>query len=207
MVKGAGVVAQSLALVACTACYIGAGDPPVATAESGDRDGDAATAGGGGAPPGPCGDGAISAGEECDDGNAVPGDGCHECLVECGPVPELEHPHSFHCYRFGGVEQPLTWDAAREACEEWGGTLAAPTTSDELGFLTEHLSYDVWIGGRARDGAWSWITAEPFELEVWASGHPGSASCLAIDGAELAMADVDCSVELAYVCERGAPGE
>jgi len=46
------------------------------------------TVGAGGAPPGFCGDGLIQAGEECDDGNTVSGDGCSpSCTIErafCG---------------------------------------------------------------------------------------------------------------------------
>src|SRR6185436_13302175 len=47
--------------------------------------------GAGGGPPAICGDGVLQTGEECDDGNATPGDGCSGlCTIEPGytcPTP------------------------------------------------------------------------------------------------------------------------
>ena len=48
---------------------------------------------------GGCGDGFIQAGEECDDGNTLAGDGCEACVVVCSGLSEVKDAVTHHCYR------------------------------------------------------------------------------------------------------------
>jgi cysteine-rich repeat protein len=152
-----------------------------------------------------CGDGVVEGEEQCDDGNATAGDGCGACIVECGPAPELEEPTSHVCYRLG-LDQPKDWEGAAQACTDWGGTLAAITTSDELAFVQNRIQDATWIGGRAGNDDFTWITGEPWGFAPWAPGRPAGGGCVHLAGDLGGFEDGECAELLQYLCERAPAG-
>ncbi len=56
-----------------------------------------------------CGDGILTAPEQCDDGNAAPGDGCSPfCLKEKGGLPSILQAELPTSLRPAGPDTPLT---------------------------------------------------------------------------------------------------
>lgn len=90
-----------------------------------------------------------------------------------------------HAYR---VLYPIkSWHVADEQCRALGGHLATIESADEAAFINGiTLQLQVWLGGRdtADTSSMAWITGEPFEYEVMATGEslsfePGD-NCLAL---------------------------
>lgn len=196
------LAAVGLAMIGCNN-LIDAGDPQVVEEPGGDEDGD---------PPAAeepfCGDGVIDAEEQCDDGNEVPSDGCHQCRLGCGPFPEALNTVNGSCYLLQLAEK-RSWEAAEADCEAWGGTLAAITTLDELGFVQEHLGSDTWVGGLdpGGPGPFEWVTGEAWTLDVEDTFTTppvayGYDTCLLIDGDALGFRQEECNTAAGYVCER-----
>ena len=79
--------------------------------------------------------------------------------------------HIYKVYDIG-----MTWDDARQYCATRGGHLATITSPDEQEQVELLLSAQgmksYWLGGRKIDGAWTWITGEPFEYSNWEEGQP-----------------------------------
>lgn len=67
------------------------------------------------------------------------------------------------------VKEPMSWNQAREFCENYGGHLAiAPEVSD-LQWLSSKLesNHIIWLGaGSAGNGAWRWIDGSPWKQEI-----------------------------------------
>ncbi len=78
----------------------------------------------------PCGDGAVTGFEQCDD-PASPT--CFGCL-DCTGNNEVIGPVSKHCYLLQ-LNGSKSWAGARSACIAWGGDLAALSTQTELDFI------------------------------------------------------------------------
>ena len=97
-----------------------------------------------------------------------------------------------HWYQLA-ISGPITWTAAKAACEEIGGHLVTPTSSAENAFVTqignraEHPTAWVndsfgnaggpWLGGYQPLNApivqpWSWVSGEPWAWTGWALGEP-----------------------------------
>lgn len=200
------------ALLACAAMIglgcnfvIGAGEPEAVQAPNdGTQDGE-----GGGEPTPPCGNGLLDEGEACDDGNTIEGDGCHNCAVDCGNsmLGEFKELASKHCYRI--VETPeLNWDGAELECEAWGGTLAAPTSLDEYGFIQNRIRKSTWLGGRKEhlDGAYQWVTGEEFwtpDMSFPPEAPMVDYPCVMIGGDYLNYEGRACEEVHAFVCEKG----
>ena len=118
-------------------------------------------------------------------------------------------PTSGACYRYVS-DQQLEWDAARDDCEAWGGSLAAITTAEENEFVAARVDSDTWLGGTdsgsGQEGSWRWVSGESWDFTSFAFGEPnGSGDCLQLwytVGA--AWDDFDCELELSYLCERDA---
>ncbi|MEJ7729980.1 MAG: lectin-like protein [Polyangiaceae bacterium] len=170
-----------------------------------------------------CGNGFIEAGEECDDENAVTGDGCDDCAVECSAQGEIVDPTTFHCYLFG---PSLTWQASVDACADWGGHLAAVTDDDELAFVLSQVTQQIWLGASelAQEDVWVWVSGEPWAYAPWLTGEPNEGSggaggglpydedCLelfdeagAVEG--YGFADDGCAHEQPALCERWPAGQ
>jgi cysteine-rich repeat protein len=173
------------------------------------------TTGAGGAEPDPCGDGVLDDGEECDDANDTTGDGCGGCVVECDGPDESKHPTSFHCFRYFAA--PLSWTAARAACQAWGSPvapaeLASIRDDQELANVLDVADVEAWIGLADRDleGSYVWSDGEPFDYEAWATFQPSDdgdtgEDCVAFRTSGL-WDDAPCGVAKGYVCERLPPG-
>ena len=200
------------ASVGCNA-VIGA-DEPAATNEKPSNDDDDRDGGhgetsddaGGEAPI--CGDGKIQFGEQCDDADDDPDDGCHECRVVCDSVDEYLDP-SGHCYFLDRTATPLGWTDAEAECEAWGATLAVITTSLELSAVQTRARETAWIGGRdaENDGTFEWVNGEAWEFESWAPEEPsGDGRCIALQGESGSFAVRDCDDALRFLCERPPPG-
>jgi hypothetical protein len=83
--------------------------------------------------------------------------------------------HVYQLYSGG-----LTWNEAKEACEQRGGHLATITSADEQTAIQEHLDAtcnNYWLGGY-RDAVgepWKWvIDEEKFDYKNWSSGEPNN---------------------------------
>jgi hypothetical protein len=147
--------------------------------------------------------------------NAVPssgGGGSGSGPVEVAPCDleiDFEDPSTHHCYRH--IETPKTWHEARVDCQALGGDLVAVSTPSERDFLDSKLDQNVWSGGVATDLALcfhEWTNGEPW-APFWDGGEPnrqGNEACVELRESAL-FNDLDCSVELGYLCERVAPGE
>mgnify|MGYP001851708203 CR=1 FL=1 len=78
--------------------------------------------------------------------------------------------------RYQVFEMDLTWEEAKEFCENNGGHLAVITSAEEqkeVYSLIQNSQYEAyWLGGSVKDGSWQWITGEPFSYSLWDSGEP-----------------------------------
>src|SRR5688572_14348945 len=74
----------------------------------------------------------------------------------------------FGGHRYSFVEGRVSWNEAREKCEDMGGYLACITTPAEQAFLVKGAPKadespaqgKFWIGGFLRDGRWQWLSGE-----------------------------------------------
>jgi cysteine-rich repeat protein len=157
-------------------------------------------------PLGGCGDKIVQPDEECDDGNAMAGDGCDGCKVECLDG-EFKNEANLHCYRFV-VDDDKNWDDAKSACESSGGYLATVTSLQEVEFVRPHLVDKTWLGMRLSFGSWTWVTKEPNCWASWSEGEPNPSfveHCVEsrTDGT---WNNVECDQTRYYVCERSPLG-
>jgi cysteine-rich repeat protein len=155
-----------------------------------------------------CGNGVIDTGEECDDKNGAGGDGCEACQVVC-MSGAIEEPVSHHCYFFSVAAAP--WDVAKAACEEAGYHLAVITSQAEMDFLKNVSAADNWLGGKKANGAWTWVTNEPWSYAPWEPGQPSNnGDCIelgcAAEGDAGVINDQECATVSAYLCEQPPPG-
>lgn len=86
------------------------------------------------------------------------------------------------------VHQALTWDQAAQYCQEHGGQLAQPKTTEELQTLIALVrasdSYAVWLGGTRNGDAFTWLDGTAVDASAFAPGEPnndgGNEDCLAL---------------------------
>ncbi len=78
------------------------------------------------------------------------------------------------------VHGSMTWDEARQYCEEQGGHLATITSQEEydqvIALLDDSGLNVAWLGATDKDsvGAFKWVTGEEFSFADWASGEPNN---------------------------------
>jgi thiol-disulfide isomerase/thioredoxin len=86
----------------------------------------------------------------------------------------LFNPDTGHDYQ--RIDVPMTWKDAKEYCERLGGHLATATSAAENQFIYDNFGQDhvCWLGAtdEADEGAWKWITGEPWDYENWHDGEP-----------------------------------
>lgn len=182
------------------------------SADAGGEGGETDDGGGGAGGAGPmCGDGAVDDAEECDDQNAMSGDGCTACVIDCEPEA-LRDPTTGRCYRLfaGPIDQPN----AETSCQTWGGAtglghLASISAELENDFVAPLVGSDTWIGADDFGGDWAWIDGTPWSFEQWQTGepnHPGVEHCMFMD-AEAHWHDHACDdLRPAFLCERRGAG-
>ncbi len=168
------------------------------------------TTGGGGT----CGNGAVEAGEECDDGNTATSDGCNaSCAIECNSNA-IKNPSNGHCYRIFNVAVKAA--DAQAACAAWGGApglgnLVSIEDATEQGFVGQLTTVKAWMGAgdAAVEGTYVWYDGTPWNYENWAPNEPNDTTVedctfLQVGGK---WDDHDCNdPRPAYLCERRGAG-
>ncbi len=204
--------AATLTTAACNA-IIGADEPIVVdetdALDGGDNDNEAGEKENDASQVAICGDGIVQTGEECDDGNLDPNDGCDNCTLTCS-MGEIPNPQTHHCYLVMSVNASLSWDNAEAECIAHGGHLATITSTEELAFFGDRVKDGAWIGGRGDGMMFVWSNGEP-----WWSGAPWMAAqptpsadqCVAIRsvstvGVSTVFEAHPCTDSLPYICER-----
>jgi cysteine-rich repeat protein len=127
--------------------------------------------------------------EECDDGNATPGDGCEAtCKLTCGSGTGADRdavdPVTGHCFvAYDGVQH--SYQDAAAMCVALGGHLPTLTSASEdaAAFAAVRAGDTPWLGGDdiAVEATFGWLTGEPFGYSHFHAGKPdnaGDADCL-----------------------------
>jgi hypothetical protein len=90
-----------------------------------------------------------------------------------------------HWYQGVRVTGGVTWVDANVMAGMLGGHLATPTSEEEDQFIRStivpslapfHGEFGPILGGSFVNGAWVWVTAEPWSVAAWARGEPSSPS-------------------------------
>ncbi len=93
-------------------------------------------------------------------------------------VPEDAVEFDGHYYYVYDLDTAVTWEEAREYCEEQGGYLATVTSAEEDEFLFTYIADEGYqsaafgLYGTEGEEAWAWVTGEKLSYENWASGEP-----------------------------------
>ncbi len=105
---------------------------------------------------------------------------CHTTvLAENNRSPITEGYFGGHSYQ--AFDMGMTWEEAKEYCEEMGGHLATITDEGEQKFVETMLGKrgknGYWLGGCAKDidSAFEWITGEEFTYSNWGKSQPDKA--------------------------------
>jgi cysteine-rich repeat protein len=125
-----------------------------------------------------CGDGVISRGEECDDGNSDATDGCDSSddSAPCAPTcVAVSGPGGHWALCPAQVSQP---DAQAE-CQAIGGVLGVPEDEATVAFLSDqglrHFgSVDFWLGvsDEADEGTWRTLGGAAVTFLPWGPTEP-----------------------------------
>ncbi len=83
---------------------------------------------------------------------------------------------TYQNHRYEAVDEGMTWQDAKAACEARGGHLVTITSQDEQtfveGIIINKSKNGYWIGGEDKDGGYEWITGEPMVYENWDTDQP-----------------------------------
>lgn len=97
-----------------------------------------------------------------------------------GAVKPVQHipPRAAGSSRYQFVGGSVSWEEAKERAEAMGGHLATVTSAEEHEEVLRHLPRDcdaAWLGARLNpNGAWVWVTGEPWEYTAWARSEDGN---------------------------------
>ena len=133
-------------------------------------------------------------------GDAEPGD---TIILTVSLGPEM-----MTVTRYTFVHQCLTWEQARQWCEDNGGHLATISSADELNQVVAQLPAEgvvsCWLGGYRTGDGWAWVDGSDFGYTAWAAGEPNNeggnenyVTLLKVDGS-WSMYDVPNDVTVAY---------
>lgn len=90
------------------------------------------------------------------------------------PADAVEYEGRY--YKF--YNESLSWNEAKDACEDLGGHLATITSTQEQAFLSDYVyeagKYCYWLGGHKTDDGWRWVTGEPMNYANWSMGEPNA---------------------------------
>ena len=114
--------------------------------------------------------------------------------------------------RFESFNQGVTFDTAKQRCENRNGRLAEPRNQQQLNALIEINIQHFWLGATysRQIGIWRWSSDNAILDSVggfWNAGEPSQGSnenCLQFF--EQGQDDGNCFVMLPYVCEFGGIG-
>lgn len=200
-------------------CHVVSGLDGFAVAD--DDDGGAGGSAGGGGTGGSisaCGDGEVDPGEECDDGNQLPDDGCSPfCRRECESGGRYFAGNG-HCYwRLQGRD---TWLEAVNRCASIPDAyLLTIVDAAERDFIDEVFVFgddtQPWTAANDRDQENVFVhegrPLEPVPTDLWYSDNPNGGiveNCVGlrfIDGGDNdLLADTGCNNQLRTICERDA---
>ncbi len=125
------------------------------------------------------------------------------------PVAVIDwNGHTYHLY-----DESMTWEEAKQYCENSGGYLATFTSEEEWNVIHEQIienGNQYWFGGYGKGSidTWIWITGEAWSYSDWCPGEPNNA----YNGAENYLGtwtgsyqwnDYRPDVELGFICEFG----
>lgn len=90
-----------------------------------------------------------------------------------------ENTVEFNGHHYYVSDKVLSWNDAKEYCEDMGGHLVTITSKDENIFLSSlDSTHKVghWIGGNdiEVEGKWVWITGESFDYTNWDNAEPNN---------------------------------
>lgn len=108
----------------------------------------------------------------------LPDIGAYEAMSDTAKTVNPANGHSYQ--RFSTSK---TWNDAKAACAALGGYLATVTSQEEQKYVTSKGAY-AWLGAadETQEGAWKWITGEPWSYTNWSGGEPndlnGGEDCL-----------------------------
>jgi cysteine-rich repeat protein len=121
-----------------------------------------------------CGNGVVEGGEQCDDANPTPDDGCDACTCS------FYVPASTHCYVMLTGDS-WTWDEAEQACPAGWQIASLETLEERDAILPLFLANPeaTWIGGndKAAEGEFVWESGEPWTYgtgDPWHGGEPNN---------------------------------
>ncbi len=81
-------------------------------------------------------------------------------------------------HRYELYDDVLTWQEAKEKCEELGGHLVTITSQEEQDALINLMNVGrrtcYFIGSSLQNGEFSWITGEDFDYTNWNTGEPNN---------------------------------
>ena len=81
----------------------------------------------------------------------------------------------FNGHYYQVVTTATTYGEAEMQCEMKGAHLATITSKEEQDFIYSLTGQDdVWLGGEYKNGAWTWVTGEPFTYTNWKKGQPSN---------------------------------
>lgn len=155
-----------------------------------------------------CLDGVREEAEQCDDGDADDLDGCTSACrsaVVCNATEFVGgdrfavDPDTGHCYVSFDDDQS-TFDTANLACGAGGGHLVTITSALEAALVqqVQNPAQSPWIGASdvAVEGAFAWVTGEPFAFQIFAPGQPDGGvveNCLHMLDASGGWNDTSCT--------------
>lgn len=98
------------------------------------------------------------------------------------PTPDRTGATAFAGHFYRVFDDRLTWDQAKERCQQLGGYLAVVTSKSENDFLWSlaktkpyPMYTTVWLGATDIDqeGTWKWLTGEMFTLSEYVGADGG----------------------------------
>jgi hypothetical protein len=121
----------------------------------------------------------------------------------CERAPWTVRAENRHGYK--AFFRPLPWDGARAACAALGAHLVTIADAAENDFMSAQAHAPLWMGAhdRVAEGAFAWITGEPFAFTAFAPLEPddlGDADCVAM-GPDRLWHDRACATAYGFMCE------
>ena len=167
-----------------------------------------------------CGDGLLTAGEECDDGNnGVATDGCVDgcqAAVLCDATRFnfgqgfAVDPRNGNCLVFSSAE--TTFNEGRAVCTNAGGESASVVDQEELDLVTDLVTgTEAWIGlsDEAEEGTFVWLDGAPFVFDSFNTGEPNNnpidnpiagEDCV-ISREDAVWIDISCDLNRFFLCK------